>query len=368
MVRVLSVGSVNPENGGKTKGGVARFHSSLIQSWMEHPELGIELVGVAALNSDQDSDPKTGVPYLQNREGNSEQRMRSIIQEVQPDCIVFHHISNAWAAAISKIETDATIIGFAHSWLYCRPENDQRYPQNLNRAKKTLTRIDHLLFLSKHCHDEMGEFVEQPKCEISILPPPLPLLTLNQNKIKNKRNKGQIVYVGNLLSHKNPLRLVEAIQSMDNVRLIIIGNGQEREPITRYLKQKNLTHKCTIENNLPDSQVSDYLNESDVFCMPSEYEAFGLVYLEALDHGLPIVGFGPSIETIETEMEMKCGVALSDYSPESITDAINECLSRSWDRTKLQKQVRDVFNPYSISKRFADVIVDTHLNNHENSK
>ena len=102
--------------------------------------------------------------------------------------------------------------------------------------------------------------------------------------------------------------------------------------------------------------------------MPSEYEAFGLVYLEALDHGLPIVGFGPSIETIETEMEMKCGVALSDYSPESITDAINECLSRSWDRTKLQKQVRDVFNPYSISKRFADVIVDTHLNNHENSK
>ena len=126
MVRVLSVGSVNPENGGKTKGGVARFHSSLIQSWMEHPELGIELVGVAALNSDQDSDPKTGVPYLQNREGNSEQRMRSIIQEVQPECIVFHHISNAWAAAISKIETDATIIGFAHSWLYCRPENDQR--------------------------------------------------------------------------------------------------------------------------------------------------------------------------------------------------------------------------------------------------
>ena len=86
------------------------------------------------------------------------------------------------------------------------------------------------------------EFVEQPKCEISILPPPLPLLTLNQNKIKNKRNKGQIVYVGNLLSHKNPLRLVEAIQSMDNVRLIIIGNGQEREPITRYLKQKNMTH------------------------------------------------------------------------------------------------------------------------------
>ena len=359
MVRVLSVGSVNPENGGKTKGGVARFHSSLIQSWMEHPELGIELVGVAALNSDQDSDPKTGVPYLQNREGNSEQRMRSIIQEVQPDCIVFHHISNAWAAAISKIETDATIIGFAHSWLYCRPENDQRYPQNLNRVKKTLTRIDHLLFLSKHCHDEMDEFVNRPDCKISILPPPLPVLSIHQNTTKIKPKKGQIVYLGNLLPHKNPSQLVKALHFLENVELIIIGSGIEESKINLYLSQNDLNRKVKVESDLSDSEVSNYLNKADIFCMPSEYEAFGLVYLEALDHGLPIVGFGPSIETIEIEMGMKCGIALADYSPSSIADAIDACLSHSWNRARIQKRVREVFNPYSISKRFAELIRDT---------
>ncbi len=359
MVRVLSVGSVNPENGGKTKGGVARFHSSLIQSWMDNPELGIELVGVAALNSDEDSDPKTGVPYFQNREGNSEQRMRSIIQEVQPDCIVFHHISNAWAAAISKIETNATIIGFAHSWLYCRPENDQRYPQNLNRVHKTLTKIDHLLFLSKHCHDEMAEFVQKPDCKISILPPPLPILSTNQNTFENKLQKSQVVYLGNLLSHKNPFQLVKALEYLDGAELILIGSGKEETKINQYINDNNLREKVKIKTNLLDSEVSEYLNKSDVFCMPSEYEAFGLVYLEALDHGLPIVGFGPSIETIEGEMGIKCGIALSDYSPQSIAQAISACLSRPWNRGKLQKKVRDVFNPYSISKRFADLILDT---------
>ncbi|MDA8557046.1 glycosyltransferase family 4 protein [Candidatus Poseidoniales archaeon] len=360
MVRVLSVGSVNPENGGKTKGGVARFHSSLIQSWMENPELGIELVGVAALNSDKDSDPKTGVPYLQNREGNSEQRMRSIIQEVRPDCIVFHHISNAWAAAISKIETSATIIGFAHSWLYCRPENNQQYHQNLDRVHKTLTKIDHLLFLSKHCHDEMDEFIQKPDCKISIIPPPLPVLSTNQTKFENNSKSIQVAYLGNLLSHKNPFQLVKALQFLDGVELILIGSGKEETEINQYIRENNLNHKVKIETNLSDSKVSEFLYKADVFCMPSEYEAFGLVYLEALDHGLPIVGFGPSIKTIEEEMGIKCGIALSDYSPHSIAEAISACLTRPWDREKLQKKVREVFNPYSISKRFADLILNTH--------
>jgi glycosyltransferase involved in cell wall biosynthesis len=364
VVRVLSVGSVNPENGGKTKGGVARFHSSLIQTWMANPELGIELVGVAALNSEQDYDPKTGVSYLQNREGNSKQRMTSIIQETQPDCIVFHHISNAWAAAISEIETNATIIGFAHSWLYCREENDTRYPQKLNCVNKTLTKIEHLLFLSQHCHDEMDEFVERPDCKISILPPPLPVLSSNRRTTENvqKKEHYRIVYLGNLLPHKNPLQLVRSLQLLDNVELILIGSGKEEEGIKKYIFDNDLDGKVKLRNNLSDSEVSDCLNHADFFCMPSEYEAFGLVYLEALDHGLPIVGFGPSIETIENEMGMKCGIPLTDYSPRSIADAISECLMHSWDRVKLQEKVREVFNPYSISKRFADLIRDTHSN------
>ena len=95
----------------------------------------------------------------------------------------------------------------------------------------------------------------------------------------------------------------------------MIGSGKEESDISRYISENNLNDKVRIENNLSDSEVSDFLKKADVFCMPSEYEAFGLVYLEALDHGLPIIGFGPSIETIESEMGMKCGVALSDYSP-----------------------------------------------------
>jgi len=243
--------------------------------------------------------------------------------------------------------------------LYCRPENDQRYPQNLNRVKKTLTRIDHLLFLSKHCHDEMDEFVNRPDCKISILPPPLPVLSIHQNTTKIKPKKGQIVYLGNLLPHKNPSQLVKALHFLENVELIIIGSGIEESKINLYLSQNDLNRKVKVESDLSDSEVSNYLNKADIFCMPSEYEAFGLVYLEALDHGLPIVGFGPSIETIEIEMGMKCGIALADYSPSSIADAIDACLSHSWNRARIQKRVREVFNPYSISKRFAELIRDT---------
>jgi len=332
---------------------------------MENPELGIELVGVAALNSDQNSDPETGVAYLQNREGNSEQRMNSIIQETNPDCIVFHHISNAWAASISKFETLPTIIGFAHSWLYCREENDQRYPTNLNRAKKTLSKIDHLLFLSKHCHDEMDEFVNRPNCQISIIPPPLPILSNNSLKVEkfSENESSRVVYLGNLLPHKNPLQLVKSLEFLDNVELVIIGSGKEETKIKEYVLKHHLAEKVKLENTLTDSEVSEYFNSADLFCMPSEYEGFGLVYLEALDHGLPIVGYGPSIDTIAAEMGMRCGVPLTNYSAEDIAKAISECLIQSWNRELLQKKVREVFDPYSISKRFAKIIQNTHLEN-----
>jgi len=363
MIRVLSVGSVSPEHGGKTRGGVARFHSALIKSWIKHPELGIEVVAVAALNSDENSDPITGVPYLQNRKGNSSQRMISIIEESNPDCIIFHHISNAWAASIEVMENLPTTIGFAHSWLYCREENDPRYPTNLNRAKKSLSKLNHLLFLSKHCRDEMYEFIENPKCDISIIPPPLSQLSANNKSIRihSSRNLQRIVYLGNLLSHKNPMPLVKSMQHLNDVELILIGSGKEESSIKRYIIENKLSDVVKIENDLTDSQISEYFNSADAFCLPSQYEAFGLVYLEALDHGLPLIGYGPSLDTIETEMGIKCGFPLTEYTPEVIASTIFKCLNYDWDRETLQKRVREVFNPYSISKRFAELIKEIHI-------
>ena len=64
-MRLISIGSVLPKHGGKTRGGVATQHSTITQEFVNNPELGIEVVGIVAPNSDCTHDPITDLPYIQ---------------------------------------------------------------------------------------------------------------------------------------------------------------------------------------------------------------------------------------------------------------------------------------------------------------
>ena len=358
-IKLISVGSVESAHGGKTMGGVARFNSTLARTWFEHPELGINVVGIVATNSDLSEDPVTGVTYFHNLNGESHPKpLTRIIEEHKPDCILFHHISHAWAASIADIQSSTHMMGFAHSWINVREGRDKNFPHKLNLVKKSLTRLDHLLFLSDHCRNEMNEFMLSPTCSISVVPPPLPQLNkaLDIQKSGFDREIGHIVYLGNLLEHKNPMPLVEAINLLKETTLTIIGSGQQHDEIKDFVRKNKLADRINLLGNISDGEISKIMLKADVFCLPSHYEAFGLVYLEALEHGLPVIGYGPSITAIEKEMKIKCGIPLKNYDSLSIANAIEECMDIEWKRTQIQKIVTSTFNPYSISKRMANII------------
>ena len=61
-LRLLTIGSVSPMNGGNTQGGVATQHSMINQEFVQKSDLNIELVGTIATNSKSDKDTVTGFP------------------------------------------------------------------------------------------------------------------------------------------------------------------------------------------------------------------------------------------------------------------------------------------------------------------
>lgn len=99
-----------------------------------------------------------------------------------------------------------------------------------------------------------------------------------------------ITHVSNLRPVKRILDVIEVfykIQQKIPAKLIVIGEGPEKESAERLVGQKNINQKVLFLGN--SDEVNKILCFSDLFLLPSEKESFGLAALEAMASGVPVV-------------------------------------------------------------------------------
>jgi glycosyltransferase involved in cell wall biosynthesis len=85
-----------------------------------------------------------------------------------------------------------------------------------------------------------------------------------------------------LLAMKQILRIVDA-------RLVIVGNGLLRNHLVRMVENLGLSDSVTIDSDTTYDDLPAYYRSADVFSMATLYEGLGIVFLEAMSSGLPIV-------------------------------------------------------------------------------
>lgn len=76
---------------------------------------------------------------------------------------------------------------------------------------------------------------------------------------------------------------------LPRVRYILGGRGPDRERVERLIRQLNLQEHVTLAGFIPDHELEDHYNLCDVFAMPSKGEGFGIVFLEAMACGKPVL-------------------------------------------------------------------------------
>lgn len=108
-------------------------------------------------------------------------------------------------------------------------------------------------------------------------------------KKHNIENKYVVGFVGRLSYQKNPLFLIEVFNEYKNKNekafLIIIGTGELENEVKRKIKQLGIVDSVLFLKNI--NNVYDYYNAMDCFILPSLYEGFGIVNIEAQSSGLP---------------------------------------------------------------------------------
>jgi len=109
-----------------------------------------------------------------------------------------------------------------------------------------------------------------------------------------QRDPFRIVSVGNLNSGKRMDIAILAFESFHQAfpdsEMIICGDGPEREPLNNLIAERSLKNSVTLLGACPPKQVAKVLSESNLFVLASKSETFGVVFIEALASGLPLIG------------------------------------------------------------------------------
>ncbi len=137
---------------------------------------------------------------------------------------------------------------------------------------------------------------------------------ISQKEIEERARKSgplQVLFIGNVIPRKGLHTMIEALSSLpkNEWRLTVIGSLDMDTRYVRYIRRQ-IAESETRENvkllgALPHDQVAAYLKGSHVLAVPSLYEAFGIVYLEGMAFGLPIIAStaGAADELITDNME-----------------------------------------------------------------
>jgi glycosyltransferase involved in cell wall biosynthesis len=75
-----------------------------------------------------------------------------------------------------------------------------------------------------------------------------------------------------------------------NVHLTVIGDGPGRDRLQRLSRELGLDSAVEWAGHLPQAQLAAYYDSADVLLFPSLRDSGGMVVLEALAHGLPVIG------------------------------------------------------------------------------
>jgi teichuronic acid biosynthesis glycosyltransferase TuaC len=109
----------------------------------------------------------------------------------------------------------------------------------------------------------------------------------------NDCSPNTILSVGNLIPIKGHELLLRALTAVlpqhPHVSCEIIGDGPERDRLTRLARSFNLTGKIRFLGHQSRKQVAEAMRGCVLFVLPSRYEGLGCVYLEAMSSGKPVI-------------------------------------------------------------------------------
>ncbi len=142
------------------------------------------------------------------------------------------------------------------------------------------------------------------------------------------RARPVILFVGRLRAYKGLPYLLEALTRID-ANLVIAGDGPEAGSLRARCRELRLTDRVHFAGHLPEDQLPAAYQAADVFVLPSHLpsEAFGLVLVEAMASGLPVICTELGTGTSEVIRHDETGLVVPPADPSALALALERLLA-----------------------------------------
>ena len=369
--RLLTVGPVPPEWGGKIRGGVTRFNVTLLDELRGHPwRHRVEPIGVLIPPPQRIhrrlAERRAPLPVFMQPEGGRPRRFtRMLLEEQRPDVVLINNIAAfngaRYARVQAKVAPELPTIAVVHEWRAIWAKEEQQQAEEYRAAAQDgLDVISAVVFPSQHTRnlgrDELG--LRYPDRAEVINNPVQAAFADPRLRIDGDR-KG-IAFVGSFNDRKNPQSLLRAVATLPGLELTMQGRGPLEEDLKELTTELGIGDRVHFAPYLKQSEhvdaVIDVMRSAELLCLPSRSEAFALVILEALAAGTPVAGFGPTLTEIRERIGIDIGEPIFDPTPDNVAAAIESVRSRSWDRAALRRAMLGAFSPAVVAGRYASLL------------
>jgi len=208
-------------------------------------------------------------------------RNKNVIKNINSDYIIttriFHNklVSRYAKKGIIKIATD-------HNY----HNNDKKY---INKLIKSCNNFDYFIAISKSLYKSYNKKFKNAKCV--YIPNVIDSIPVKSSKL----NHNTVISIGRLSKEKGFSDLISTIslikEQVKDIKLHLIGDGVLKGELQKQIEALNLEENIIMHGFLDKKNIEKLMLESSIYVMTSYTESFGLVLIEAMSYGLPLIAF-----------------------------------------------------------------------------
>lgn len=260
-------------------------------------------------------DRRTAMSFFISSARNARRTCALLTRESRPDVLLVHQALPGWAASgcLPGVPSVYTCLSLAHEefdtrnrmpagmggemWHRCQSLARRKIEQRmLNRAQRVIVLSDFMRRRIADCHRVVAErMLLIPAGVDTRIFSPIPDYRSSRPAFGLTREQFVLFTVRNLVPRMGLDTLLRAMvrvrQAIPRVQLLIGGSGPLRSELEAQVKTLDLEGCVRFLGFVPEDALPEYYRAADVFVLPTaQLEGFGLVTIEALASGTPVLG------------------------------------------------------------------------------